>query len=302
MSKLDFDERNLRSLRVFCGVAEAGGFAAAEKKLAMSKPSISRHVREVEERLGVKLCERGPSGFRLTAEGIVALDLASAALQALSRIRPEIDAVHGVLSGRLAIGLGEHTLTHPGCRLPEALEAMRDRAPNVEPQIYVMTFPELELALRDGRVDLIIRGNYRGDRDLSYLPLYTEIHRIFVSNRVKDAEIEHLPLVYRPHPYVEETLRIGRYQRGPEATGLDSVAAMIATGHYQGLLPTNYAQLIEKRFSLVEAFDSPKFQHTGCAIASSLRPPSYRIKVFLDILDRIHGSKTIPLRPHKRAF
>ncbi len=132
------------------------------RKAGDVKPSISRHVREVEERLGVKLCERGPSGFRLTAEGIVALDLASAALQALSRIRPEIDAVHGVLSGRLAIGLGEHTLTHPGCRLPEALEAMRDRAPNVEPQIYVMTFPELELALRDGRVDLIIRGNYRG--------------------------------------------------------------------------------------------------------------------------------------------
>ncbi len=32
MIKLDFDERDLRSLRVFCNVAEAGGFAAAERR------------------------------------------------------------------------------------------------------------------------------------------------------------------------------------------------------------------------------------------------------------------------------
>jgi DNA-binding transcriptional LysR family regulator len=288
MLKLDFDERDLRSLRVFCNVAKAGGFTAAEKTLAMSKPSISRHVREVEERLGVKLCERGPSGFRLTPEGAVALDLASAALQALSRIRPEIDAVHGVLSGRLAIGLGEHTLTHPECRLPEALEAMRRLGPNVEPQVFVMTFSELERALRDGRVDLIIRGKYKEDRDFSYLPLYTEVHRIFVSRRLRKPEIKDLPLVYRHHPYVEETLQTGRYMRGPDAAGLDSVAAMVATGHYQGLLPTHYGKLIQKRFQLTVDQSGPVFQHIGCAIVSALRPPSHRTKVFLEILMRLH--------------
>lgn len=284
MLKLDFDERDLRSLRVFCSVAEAGGFTAAEKKLAMSKPSISRHIREVEARLGVTLCERGPSGFRLTAEGVVALDLASAALQALSRIRPEIDAVHGILSGRLAVGIGEHTLTHPDCRLPEALEAMRTLAPNVEPQILVMTFSELELALRDGRVDLIIRGKYKQDRSLLYLPLYTEVHRVYASRQVKKTDIHTLPLVYRPHPYVEETLQTGRYRRGPDAAGLDAVAAMVATGHYQGLLPTHYGKLLQKRFNLAVDRRGPVFQHTGCAIVSALRPPSHRTKAFLDLL------------------
>ena len=57
MLKLDFDERDLRSLRVFCNAAQAGGFAAAEKQLLMSKASISRHIRQVEGRLGVRLCE-----------------------------------------------------------------------------------------------------------------------------------------------------------------------------------------------------------------------------------------------------
>lgn len=287
MKKLDFDERDLRSLRVFCSVAEAGGFAAAEKKLAMSKPSISRHIREVEERLGVKLCERGPSGFWLTPEGVVALDLASAALQALSRIKPEIDAVHGILSGRLAIGIGEHTLTHPDCRLPEALQAMRTLAPNVEPQILVMTFSELELALRDGRVDLIIRGKYKQDHDFFYLPLYTEVHQVYVSRHVKKQAIETLPLVYRAHPYVEEALQTGRYHRGPDAAGLDAVAAMVATGYYQGLLPTHYGKLLQKRFHLSIDPQGPVFQHTGCAIVSDLRPPSHRTKTFLDLLRKL---------------
>ncbi|WP_241748242.1 LysR family transcriptional regulator, partial [Providencia rettgeri] len=52
-------EKDLKSLRVFTSVAEAGGFTIAEKKLNMSKASISRHIREIEEKLGVQLCESG---------------------------------------------------------------------------------------------------------------------------------------------------------------------------------------------------------------------------------------------------
>ncbi|KAG1274734.1 hypothetical protein G6F64_015054 [Rhizopus arrhizus] len=52
VARPEFTERDLRSLRIFCAVAQANGFAAAEKQLNMSKASISRHVREVEETLG----------------------------------------------------------------------------------------------------------------------------------------------------------------------------------------------------------------------------------------------------------
>lgn len=288
MQKLDFDERDLRSLRVFCAVAEAGGMAAAEKKLAMSKPSISRHVREVEDRLGVKLCERGPSGFRLTPEGIVALDLASAAFQALGRIRPEIDAVHGVLSGRLAIGIGEHTLTHPDCRLPEALTAMRNLAPGVEPQVLVMNFAELGQSLNDGRVDLVIRGKYKEDRDFFHIPLYYETHKMYVAAHAVHADFAKLPLIYRPHPHVEKALRSGRYFRGPDVAGLDSVAAMVATGYYQGLLPTHYGDLIKERFNLTIDGDGPVYEHAGCAVFATSRSLSQRAKVFLNVLKELH--------------
>jgi DNA-binding transcriptional LysR family regulator len=294
MGRTDFDERDLRSLRVFCSAAEAGGFSAAETKLGMSKTSISRHVREVEDRLGVTLCERGPGGFRLTPEGVVAITLASAAFRSLERIRPEIDAVHGVLTGRLVIGIGEHTLTHPHCRLPEALDILQTAAPKVEPQIVVMTFPELEAALLEGRADVVIRGKYRQDRGLTYLPLFTEVHQVYVSRLVKAAAGKTLPFVSRKHPYVEELLATGQYKRGPEVFGLDAVAAMIATGRYRGLLPTHYGDLIGKRFRLRADVSGPQFHHTGCAVVASVQPASQRLSLFLDILQKVHRADAPP--------
>lgn len=289
MVRLDFDERNLRSLRVFCHVAEAGGFAAAERGLHMSKASISRHIRDVEERLGVRLCERGPGGFRLTAEGVVALSLATAALRALARIKPEVDAAHGVLSGPLSIGLGEHTLAHPDCRLTEALGELHRQAPKVRPEIVVMSFSDLNQALRTHRIDIAIRGKYSESTDFDYLPLYTETHRIYVSKQVTLARDQaRLPLVYRSHPYVERALATGRFERGPEAGGLDAVGALVATGYYQGLLPTFYGALLQGRFGLRLAARGVRYSHTGCAVTLASRPLSHRTELFLSILRQLH--------------
>ena len=49
---------DLRRLRVFCAVTRCGGFAAAESELQMGLPSISRVIKDVEIRLGVRLCRR----------------------------------------------------------------------------------------------------------------------------------------------------------------------------------------------------------------------------------------------------
>lgn len=294
MIRLDFDERDLRSLRVFCNVAEAGGFAAAEKLLHMSKASISRHVREVEERLGVRLCERGPAGFRLTPEGEVALKLATGALRSLERIRPEIDAVHGVLSGPLALGVVEHALGHPDCKLPQAIAMLKRRAPNVQPRIEVMTFPELNQALREQRVDIAIRGRYPGDDEFDFLPLFSESHRIYgaIRKEGKEGRGRELPLVYRPHPYVDAVLAEGGkagYMRGPEAGGLEAIALLVASGDYVGLLPTHYAQLIGKRYALRARRGSPTFQHTICAVTDPDRPSTHRSDLFLSILRELHA-------------
>lgn len=292
MSRLDFTERDLRSLRIFCAVAQAGGFSAAEHRLNMSKASISRHVREVEERLGVRLCERGPSGFKLSAAGVVALDLASSALKSLERIRPEIDSVKGVLSGTLSIGLAEQLIMDPNCRIPQALAELKRRAPDVQPEVVVMTFANLNLALRERRLEVAIRGMYKKERVFNYRALFVEVHRVYaMPDLLKPKGGRALPLVYRSHPFVEKTLTDHGFERGPDAGGLEAIGLLVATGNYAGLLPEHYAQLLSKRYALGEVSESPTFPNTICAITEASRPLTRRLELFLDILDELHAAE-----------
>ncbi|MDR5839405.1 LysR family transcriptional regulator [Caballeronia sp. LZ034LL] len=285
----DFSERDLRSLRIFCSVAQANGFAAAEKQLNMSKASISRHIREVEDTLGARLCERGPSGFVLTHAGKVALELARDALMSLARIRPEIDAVRGVLSGTLAIGMVEHIVSDEGCHLPEALASLKELAPDVSVELRVMTFNELDLALRERRVQVAIRGMYRREAGFHYLPLFIERQQLYVARRsLRDAAA--LPLVYRSQPFVHEMLNTLGMARGPSASGLEAVAMLVLSGHYVGLLPQFYAASFAKRQSLVKVPGVPVYENTISAITEISRPRTRALDLFLDLLQQLHDS------------
>ena len=61
---------DIRLLRVFRQIVESGGLSAAELQLNISRSVISRHLKDLETRLGgLELCRRGRAGFALTDEG-----------------------------------------------------------------------------------------------------------------------------------------------------------------------------------------------------------------------------------------
>jgi LysR family transcriptional regulator, transcriptional activator for bauABCD operon len=294
MKKMDLNERDLRSLRVFCAAAQASGFAAAERVLSMSKASISRHINEVEARLGVKLCERGPGGFQLTESGKVALRVALQALESLERIKPEVDAVRGVLSGPLLLGMSEHVMTHEGCHIPEALAELHRVAPLVRPSLSVMTFGDLGAALAERRVQIAIRGAYKKMRTFRHYPLFTETHRVFYRPSTAGEIRAHddtraLPLVYRPHPFVEDALATQGFKQGLEVSGLEAVAMMVATGRYVGLLPEHYAAQLSPRYEFSVLPESPFYSMPFCAIVEEARPLTRSAEAFLDLLLAVHG-------------
>lgn len=279
-------ERNLKSLRIFCAVSEAGGFSAAEKTLLLSKASISRHIRDVEEALGVTLCERGPGGFRLTVSGVAALKHAQAALDSLSRIKPEVDEVRGLLSGTIRIGITEHVINKQ-YDLPAILSSYAQLAPDVTPDVRVMTFSQLNQALRERSIDVAIRGRYEQDSFFNFYPLFEERQKLFTLVGNEDKQ---LPLVYRSHPFVYELLASRRYQKGPTANGLEAVACLVASGGYMGVLPETYATEVWGYGQFVEVPKSPNFINIVCAIVEKFRPPSAAIELFIQ---QLQGRSTI---------
>ena len=57
---------DMRLLRVFGAVVRCGGISAAELELNIGRSTISRHLKDLETRLGVTLCHRGRGGFVLS--------------------------------------------------------------------------------------------------------------------------------------------------------------------------------------------------------------------------------------------
>jgi DNA-binding transcriptional LysR family regulator len=59
----------LRHLRYFIAVAEAGAFSRAAARLRITQPALWRQVHDLEVELGVRLFERAGRRIRLTSEG-----------------------------------------------------------------------------------------------------------------------------------------------------------------------------------------------------------------------------------------
>lgn len=69
MSKHPLHALDIRLLRYFAVVAEENNMSRAAQRLFMSQPPLSRHIRQLEERLGVTLFVRHTRGLTLTDEG-----------------------------------------------------------------------------------------------------------------------------------------------------------------------------------------------------------------------------------------
>jgi DNA-binding transcriptional LysR family regulator len=60
---------DLRVLRTFIRVAETGTLTEASVQLRLAQPALSRHIKLLENELGVQLFDRSPRGMRLTGAG-----------------------------------------------------------------------------------------------------------------------------------------------------------------------------------------------------------------------------------------
>src|SRR5205807_7141796 len=144
-------EIELRHLRYFIAVAEAGSLSvAAERRLHTSQPSLSRQIRDLEDEVGAQLLTRGARGIELTPAGRAFADHARLVLSQVEAAAEAARRVANPAKPCFAMGfLTGHELTW----MPEALQILHDELPNIDGMISSQYSPQLASALVKGTVD-----------------------------------------------------------------------------------------------------------------------------------------------------
>lgn len=250
---------DLKLLRGFQAIAEAGGIAGAQVTLNVSQSTLSTQLADLEARLGFRLCRRGRGGFALTDEGQQLLDAMEDLFAAADRFQNATATISGEMRGVLRIGIMDAMLANHAWPLPDVLGRFSARAPHTHVDLSLVSPAAMEGLVLEGKRDAVIGPFPEKRAGLSYLPLFQERHSLYAARHHPLAQEEaitfdtlsrHALIVtageMRRFPFI----RTGRAKSSaedreniyPAATvdQMETHAILIRSGRFVGFLPDYY--------------------------------------------------------------
>ena len=146
----------LHDLHVLMAVAEAGSMGRAADRLAVSPPSVSKAISDMEHAIGVRLLDRTPKGVEPTAYGRALLHHSTSAFEELREGIRAIESLSDPSGGEIRIGC-------PDVFTSGIVSAVIDLFSKKYPRVIVNVISANNVAeefrpLRDRAVDLLIAG------------------------------------------------------------------------------------------------------------------------------------------------
>lgn len=296
-------DTEIRLLRIFKAVVECGGFSAAELELNIGRSTVSRHVKDLETRLGVNLCRRGRAGFALSLDGEHVYQGALKLLEAMDGFYARVQDLRADLGGKLAIGLFDKTASNPQARIGAAIRDFRRIAPGVRIDITVGAINAIEAGVIGGRLQVGIVPGHRRSEALEYHEMFDESMYLYCGRRhplfsarqpapslAELQEYDYAGLAFHS-PNMEATHRFGLRRRAT-ANDQEAIATLILSGDYIGFLPDHYAQAFVRDGDMrrVERLEC-MYQVRFVAFVRRTTPEARVARAFLDVLRAAHGAR-----------
>jgi DNA-binding transcriptional LysR family regulator len=233
----------LRQLRYFVAVADAGTFVHAAERLHIGQPAVSQQVGRLERELGVRLFERTTRHVRLTPAGERLLSEARAVLAAADRLRTV--AAEAVIDPGAVLRLGtSHGL---GDRLYQVLDELASVAPDLSVRLVRARQEDRIAAVRAGELDAAFVRVLESAQGVELVPVWREPlvvalperHPLAARDTIRIDQLGELPLRLAParnnppfHRLITTALRDAGVDppAGPLFTTLQDTLAEIGTG------------------------------------------------------------------------
>ncbi len=246
---MQIQDVDFRLLRLFVSVVQSGGFTRAADHLNVGRPTVSTQMADLESRLGMRLCERGRSGFSLTEHGEQVYERALGLLAAVDEFGSDMDAIQGHLSGELNLGQIDYMTSLSEFNMSGAVRRFCERAPDVVLNLEVLPEDAVQRGVLDGRLHLGIIGSPTRLAGLDVhefldenLYLYCSQEHPLFETPDKSITTRHLARYRMAGSTIDTDLNRTRLANDARANNLEAVLILILSGQYMGYLPDHFAQ------------------------------------------------------------
>jgi len=163
-------------LKVFHQIAQSEGVSNAAKVLLRKQPAVSSSLRQLEDLLQVKLCERGPTGFKLTAEGEKLYEIADEMVRLVRSAPDDVNKVLGELTGTLRLSMISNIILPT---LDKCLHEFATENPRVRLKISTIPWEAAVNSVLDAETDIAVVYQRVPKAELHYQWLCRETQELY---------------------------------------------------------------------------------------------------------------------------
>jgi LysR family hydrogen peroxide-inducible transcriptional activator len=168
----------LNELRFIVAVAQERNFRRAAERSFISQPALSLAIQKLEEELAIKIFERGKSEVTLTPVGSAVVEQAQRVLEEAERIREIAKQGSNQLTTPLRLGVIHSVGPY---LLPDLIPALNKLAPEMPLEVEENITANLDVLLRNGKLDVIVIALPFGDASILTHALYDEDFEVVAS-------------------------------------------------------------------------------------------------------------------------
>ncbi len=171
MTRDGFRNITLHQMEALIRLVETGSFTHAAERMALSQPTLTKHIRNLEDAVGAPLVDRKSRGISLTPEGRILYEYARRIARLREDAREKIANLKAYESGHIFLSASTIPATYI---IPRFLGLLKKSDPEIRVHIQTGDSEETIQTILGDQAEMGIVGKRSPDRRLKVEPLWQD--------------------------------------------------------------------------------------------------------------------------------